>query len=362
MTMTDINIEKEIPVVSPREIHKEFPLSSEARETVTAGRSDFINILNNVDHRMVVMVGPCSINDKFSAFEYAERLKFLSNQVKETIRIIMRVYFEKPRTTVGWTGLIADPDLSGEEDFNKGLRLGREIMLRISEIGLPIVTEFLDPRVPRYISDLVTTGTIGARTTESQTHRQMASGLSMPIGFKNSTDGTIKNALDARESAASKHAFLGINMDGAQVTLKTRGNKNGYIILRGGNNTTNYDVAAIESALAEINKRTLHSKIVVDCSHGNSLKKYENQAAAFNSVITQRCSGKNEIAGVMLESNLVEGSFKDDKGKGFQAGETDLNQLIFGQSITDECIGWEETERLILDAHYQIMKQLQPSL
>jgi 3-deoxy-7-phosphoheptulonate synthase len=309
-----------------------------------------MDIIEGRNNRLAIMVGPCSIHNVAEAIEYGKKLRELALRVKDTMLVVMRVYFEKPRTTTGWKGLITDPHLDGTDDMNSGLKMARSIMQDISEIGLPIVTEFLDPRVPRYISDLVTMGTIGARTTESQTHREMASGLSMPVGFKNSTDGTVKNALDAFVAAKSSHKFLGINMQGEQKMLTTAGNPHGCIILRGGNGHTNYDPVSVEAVVQEVAKRNLRCPIVVDCSHGNSYKQHQNQAMAFTSIIDQVVQGRKEIVGAMLESNLLPGNQK------FDAGSTSVRGLSPGISITDSCIGWEETESLILDAHHRLKR------
>lgn len=353
MRMSDLHIESEQQVITPRAVHEKYPLTSKAQTTVQKGREEFLNILNGTSDKLALMVGPCSIHNYQSAIEYAWRLAALADNVRDHIQIIMRVYFEKPRTTVGWKGLITDPHLNGSDDLNDGLQLARKIMGEISEIGLPIVTEFLDPRVPRYISDLVTTGTIGARTTESQTHREMASGLSPSIGFKNSTDGTVRNAIDAALSARSSHKFLGINLDGVQMLYKTTGNPNGYLILRGGNGKTNFRSPSVRRVIAEMEKRGVSFPIVVDCSHGNSRKNHELQRIAFDSVLRQKLAGENHIIGMMLESNLLSGAQK------FDAGKTPVTSLTYGVSITDACIGWDETEALILDAYRKLQKRKQ---
>lgn len=339
--LRDVNIVSENPIVSPSALMQEFPVVPAAYETIVKGRSQMIEILKGEDSRPAIMVGPCSIHSPEEALEYADRLAALSKEVSDRLFILMRVYFEKPRTTIGWTGLLAEPHLDGTFDLEKGLRIGRELMLKICEKGLPIVTEFLGPIVPQFLGDLVVTGTIGARTTESQTHREMASGLSMPVGFKNGTNGKVKNALDAFVSAQSPHSFLGLGSDGCSRVLNTRGNPNGYLILRGGDGLTNFDEGSVAVALDEIRKRKLECKIVVDCSHGNSMKKHSNQRAAFDAAMRQVATRQSGIAGLMLESNLVQG--RQDLVLG--------TPPAYGVSITDECIGWEETRELIMSAY-----------
>ncbi len=339
-----LRIAQELDVVSPRALQQEFPITSIARKCVEDGRKSLNAILSGVERRTIIMCGPCSVHSYYEALEYALLLKKLEQVVQDKILIIMRVYFEKPRTTIGWKGLIVDPDLNGKEDLNRGLSLARKTLLSINGIGLPTVTEFLGPIIPRYISDLITTGTIGARTTESQTHREMASGLSMPIGFKNGTDGSVINALNACLTAKVPHSFLGIDMNGQLKVIQTTGNPDGYLVLRGGKNGTNYDKESVEKALHEIKQRNLGVRIVVDCSHENSGKKHVNQKIAFHSVLEQITSGESRLAGMMLESNLL-------------PGRQDIHPntpLQHGVSVTDECMGWDETESLILDAHSRL--------
>lgn len=307
-------------------------------DMILENRSDFLDIIHGQSDRVIIMAGPCSIHDTSEAMEYASKLKKLSDQVKDKIMIVMRVYFEKPRTTVGWKGLICDPNIDGSDEFASGLIVARTLMNCITNIGLPIVTEFLDPLVPEYIGDLVTTGTIGARTIESQTHRQMASGLSMPIGFKNGTSGSIDFALDAMKAAVANHTFIGINHNGQSCLISTKGNSDGYLILRGGQ-LPNYDQYTIRQVIKMMDKRNSKSSIVVDCSHGNSMKDFKRQKDVFTSVINQRIDGNKKIVGLMLESNLFEGS-QPSISKPFKPGV----------SITDGCIGFDETENLILTA------------
>lgn len=287
------------------------------------------------------MIGPCSIHDEKSALEYAERLKRLSAEVAETLFIVMRVYFEKPRTTIGWKGLIYDPHLDGSDDVEAGLARAREIMLRINEMGLPAATEFLDPIVPQYLDDLVAWAAVGARTTESQTHRQMASGLSMPVGFKNSTDGSLQVALDAMLSARHPHSFLGIDSGGITSVVRTTGNPYGHLVLRGGKAGTNYDPASIAAAVQALRKAGLREGLMVDCSHANSAKVFARQEEVWNSVVDQRVQGNAALVAMMVESHLQEGN---------QALTADRSALRYGVSITDACVGWETTQRMMRSA------------
>ena len=331
-------------VVTPAQLLEEFPLSEKARLTVSDARTSIIDILNGIDNRIMIMVGPCSIHSTTEAVAYAKKLRELVSKVNDRILILMRVYFEKPRTRLGWKGLISDPDLDGTNDYNKGLRTARKLLLEVNNLGIPAVTEFLGPIVPQYISDLISTGTIGARTTESQTHREMASGLSMPVGYKNGTDGGIAVALDALVSAGGEHSFLGINMAGQSKIMRTSGNPYGYLMLRGGKGITNFDSIAVTNVLKEIEKQKLSYKIVEDCSHGNSLKDHTNQGKVFKTVINQIVVGQREIIGLMLESNLKSGRQDFIVGK----------KPKYGVSLTDACIGWEETQTLILEAYNQL--------
>ena len=345
--MSNLRIKSEKDVISPHQLQKEIPSTEPARLTVSKARNELVNILEGRNQRVVVMVGPCSIHDVDAALEYAGRLRKLADFVKDTTLIVMRVYFEKPRTTTGWKGLIVDPHRDGSNDFNEGLRIARKLLVTVSEMGLPIVTEFLGPIVPQFIGDLITTGTVGARTIESQTHREMASGLSMPIGYKNDTHGETKNALDAYVASCAEHTFLGIDEVGQLKLLETTGNPHGYIILRGGNGVTNYDPAKVDAVIADITKRNLKCPIVVDCSHGNSEKKAQNQDAAFKSVSRQIVAGKRQVIGMMVESNLLPGRQDYVKGR----------PLEYGVSITDECIGWAQTEVMIITQHLLFLNQ-----
>lgn len=324
--------------MAPRELKAEFPLSEQAREVVLKGREAVTRILRREDDRLLVIVGPCSIHDPASALEYARKLKALRDELKDRMEIVMRVYFEKPRTTVGWKGLINDPHMDGSCDIEAGLRKGRKLLLDVAEIGLPAATEFLDPIVPQYIDDLVSWVAIGARTTESQTHRELASGLSMPVGFKNSTDGSLQVSLDAMQSARAPHSFLGIDPDGVTAIVRTTGNPDGHVVLRGGHGKPNYDPESIHKAEEKLAKAGLPQVLMVDCSHANSHKQFARQEEVLRSLVAQRQAGTRSIIGVMIESNLEEGN---------QAIPEDLSRLKYGVSVTDACISWETTERLL---------------
>lgn len=326
------------PLMSPMEVLGELPISELARETVTRARRELRAALSGADERMVVICGPCSIHDPDSAIEYARRLRSLSDTVRDRLIVIMRTYFEKPRTTIGWKGLIYDPARDESYDMNRGLRDARRILLEIGEMGLPCATEFLDPIVPQYTADLVSWAAIGARTTESQTHRQMASGLSMPVGFKNATDGSLQGALDAMLAATHSQSFLGIDPDGKTSIVRTHGNSDVHLILRGGVHGTNYSRDQIESVLSGLEGRTQNLRaVMIDCSHGNSNKDYRRQAAVYHDVMQAVAGGQRGVLGVMLESHLVEG--RQPMGE----------HLVYGQSITDGCIGWDETASLLTE-------------
>jgi 3-deoxy-7-phosphoheptulonate synthase len=339
--ISDACIDNAQVLVSPTQLKAELPLTPELEQRVLGYRADIRNILDFRDQRKFVVLGPCSIHDVDAAMDYAARLKTLADRVSEKLLLIMRVYFEKPRTTVGWKGLINDPDLNDSFHVEKGFHMGRQLLLDITKIGLPTATEALDPIVPQYIGDLIAWAAIGARTTESQTHREMASGLSMPVGFKNGTDGSIKVALNALQSAMQPHNFLGINQQGQVSVFQTTGNAYGHVILRGGEGQPNYDPMSVAQVEAALKKADMHPRIVIDCSHGNSNKDYRLQPVVMESVVQQIVAGNNSIVGLMLESHLSEGG---------QSIPEDLSQLQYGVSVTDKCIGWEETERIILAA------------
>lgn len=329
-------------IVTPQEIIKKLPVSEEAREFVLKTRAELEAILSGNSRKQFLVVGPCSIHNIEEAKEYAQKIKELSEKVSDKFLIIMRSYFEKPRTISGWQGLITDPDINDSFDIEKGLTLARTFLLYLAEQKIPAAVEFLNPIVPRYISDLVSWATVGARTTESQTHRQMASGLSMPVGFKNSTDGNIAIAIHAIKSSNHPHHFVGVNLDGQVCDFKTKGNPFGHIILRGGKNMQNYDPVSVASVQTALRSEGVTQKVCVDCSHDNSNKNHELQPVAFESVIDQIVDGNTDIVGIMLESNLFDGN---------QSSEKPLKK---GVSITDKCIDWETTERIILAAYKKL--------
>ena len=344
MKTYDVNIERFIPLISPMDLKEELPISEQSARTVLSGRKAIQGIILHKDRRMLVITGPCSIHDPEAALEYADLLSGLQQKVKDNMLLVMRVYFEKPRTTVGWKGLISDPLLNNTYDTETGFRIARRLLCQITEKGVATATEILDPVTPQYIAGLVCWAAIGARTTESQTHREMASGLSMPVGFKNGTDGKLNTALNAMIAAGAPQNFLGIDANGRSSIVKTKGNPYAHIVLRGGARP-NYDSVSIREASTLLGEKGLHDAIIVDCSHSNSRKKYKEQAVAWRDVINQRISGNKSIIGLMLESNLSEGR-QDNAG--------DLSALKYGVSITDACISWETTEDLILSAHQQL--------
>ena len=336
----NLNIERFDSLVPPREIVSQLPDTEAALETVAAGREAVGRILRGEDARMLVVVGPCSIHDEKAAYEYAARLKALSDRVADRLMIVMRIYFEKPRTTIGWKGLINDPRLDGTFDMETGLKLARRILMRVNEMGLPAGTELLDPITPQYIAGLIAWASIGARTTESQTHRQMSSGVSMPVGFKNGTDGSIQTAIDAMLSSRSKHTFLGIDDDGRTCVVHTKGNPLGHLILRGGRSGPNYYADMVEDAARMMEDAGLERRIMVDCSHANTCKEFQRQERVCRDVLRQVKEGNRDLMGVMLESHLYEGN---------QKLNADASQMKYGVSVTDPCLGWEKTEELVLD-------------
>lgn len=328
----DLRITQIKPLTTPIEVMRQHPRTDAATRTVLAARHAVHNILTGTDDRLTVVVGPCSIHDPLAAMDYARRLVTLRDQLGDRLEIIMRVYFEKPRTTVGWKGLINDPNLDGSFDIDTGLHTARALLLDINNLGLPAACEFLDMTTPQYIADLVSWAAIGARTTESQIHRELASGLSCPVGFKNGTDGNVKIALDAVSSASQPHHFLAVTKDGRSAIAATTGNEDCHIILRGGK-TTNYDAASVDAAAKAAEKAGLSANIMVDASHANSSKNPENQPLVLADIGNQLAEGDRRIIGVMVESNLV-------------AGRQDLvegRELTYGQSITDGCIDWDTT-------------------
>ena len=334
----DVNVMSNNALVRPSELEERIPLSSTAEATVLEGRRQLEAVLNGEDERFAVIVGPCSIHDQSAALDYAERLKPLADRLSDRIMVVMRVYFEKPRTTVGWKGLIYDPNLNDTYQIEDGLHRARKLLMDLSEAGLYSATEFLDPIVPQYVADLVTWAAIGARTTESQIHRQMASGLSMPVGFKNGTDGDPQTAVDALVAAGTPQAFLGIDHDGQASIVETRGNRNCHLVMRGGRSGTNFDSRSISAAAEALRKADAPAPIVVDCSHGNSNKDHTRQHIAFRDVLGQRLEGNPDLIGVMLESNINAGAQKLGPNPA---------ELEYGVSITDSCISWEETVELL---------------
>ena len=334
----DLNVKEIVRLSTPRQIKAATPASDLINATVAQSRERIIGILQQTDPRLLVVIGPCSIHDEQSALEYAGRLSALRTEFADQMEIVMRVYFEKPRTTIGWKGLINDPQLDGSQDIETGLKIARRLLLEITGMGLPAATEFLDPIVPQYIADLITWAAIGARTTESQTHREMASGLSMPVGLKNSTDGSLQIAIDAMGATRHAHSFLGINENGETSIVRTTGNPHAHVVLRGGRAKTNYDAESIRTAEEKLISEKLLPVLMVDCSHANSEKKFAKQEDVWRSVIQQRVEGTRSLLGLMVESNLYEGS---------QPIPENLKDLRYGVSLTDSCIGWETTERML---------------
>ncbi|GAA5496816.1 phospho-2-dehydro-3-deoxyheptonate aldolase, Phe-sensitive [Rubritalea halochordaticola] len=334
----DLRIAAISPLISPAVLSYYLPITDKAAEVVSKARTEAESILNGSDDRVLVVVGPCSIHDTSAAIEYAERLKDLAERFSDDLLIIMRVYFEKPRTTVGWKGLINDPHLDGSFDINRGLRIARELLLELNTMGMPAATEFLDTISPQYVADLISWGAIGARTTESQVHRELASGLSMPVGFKNGTRGTIQIALDAIQAAAGAHHFLSVTKQGVSAIVSTAGNPACHIILRGSSDGPNYSKEHVYTVAEQLKSKGLPEQVMVDCSHGNSMKDYRNQPAVVADLCEQIAGGSKAVASVMIESNLIEGA---------QKLTDDPSQLTYGQSVTDQCIGWQSTEDVV---------------
>ncbi len=333
----NLRICKTQDVVAPVEVLEEISMTEAAANTILQARNDIHQVLTAEDDRLVVIVGPCSIHDAKAAHEYAKLLKSVKEELKQDLVIIMRVYFEKPRTTVGWKGLINDPDLNSSFNINKGLRVARQLLLDLNDLGVPAATEYLDLITPQYIADLISWGAIGARTTESQVHRELASGISCPVGFKNATDGGIKIAIDAIKSAMEPHHFLSVTKEGRSAIFSTSGNEDTHIILRGGNNAPNYDAVNVEKVAKGLEKSGLSTNIMIDFSHANSLKQCQRQIIVAEDVAEQIARGDQRITGVMVESHL-------------KAGRQDLvdgESLTYGQSITDACLGWDDTVILL---------------
>ncbi|AXF45394.1 3-deoxy-7-phosphoheptulonate synthase [Acinetobacter sp. MYb177] len=347
----DVNLQSIHPLVTPAELKTELPLTESAYQTVLHGRETIRNILDGKDKRIFVVIGPCSIHDPVAAHEYADRLKVLSDKIKDSIYVVMRVYFEKPRTTVGWKGLINDPDMNDSFNIEKGLRIGRKLLVELNEKGLPCATEALDPNSPQYYQDLISWSAIGARTTESQTHREMSSGLSSPVGFKNGTDGGLTVATNAMQSVKHGHHFLGLNNQGQVSVIRTSGNPYAHVVLRGGNGKPNYDAGSVAEAEAALAKAKVSTKIMIDTSHANSNKDPFLQPLVLKNITEQIIDGNKSIIGIMVESHL--------KG-GRQEIPENLCDLEYGKSVTDGCIDWDTTEKVLLEMH-EALKDVLPN-
>ena len=337
MQLENLNVEQQEVLITPELLKARLPVSEDVREAVNGYRETVRNIVDRKDPRLLVVVGPCSIHDVEAAKEYAQRLKRLSDDIADQVFVVMRAYFEKPRSTVGWKGLINDPHLDDSFKVAEGLHIGRQLLLELSQMGLPLATEALDPITPQYMQDLISWSAIGARTTESQTHREMASGLSCPVGFKNGTDGSLGVAINALESVASPHRFLGISPTGQVSVIQTKGNAHGHVVLRGGSSGPNYSPEHIQACEAALEKLGLTQSIMVDCSHANSNKDHRQQRNVVNSVSQQIAAGNRSITGLMIESHLHEGNQSISNPDG----------LSYGVSITDACINWDETDSLL---------------
>ncbi|OMH81537.1 Phospho-2-dehydro-3-deoxyheptonate aldolase, phenylalanine-inhibited [Zancudomyces culisetae] len=335
----DVNIAKYRPLIPPQILMEDLKVSKKAGDVILKGRMDAVDIIHGRDDRLLVIVGPCSIHDPQAALEYATFLKEYADTCSEELCIIMRAYFEKPRTTVGWKGLINDPKMDNSYEINKGLRIGRELLLGIIKVGLPAACEFLDTVSPQFIADLISWGAIGARTTESQVHRELSSGLSVPVGFKNGTDGNCKIALDAIKASQSSHVFLSVTKQGLTAIVETTGNKNCHLVLRGGNHGPNYDEESVINSARQLEKAGLNPRLMIDCSHGNSNKEFKRQLVVVEDIARQMadCESGNYICSVMIESNISEGR------QDLPSDSKDIKNLKYGQSITDACIGWEDT-------------------
>ena len=342
--LNNVHIAGHTRLPTPAEVRALLPASSASLGTVLGGRKAIEAVLEGRDRRLLLVVGPCSIHDPEAALEYARRLRSLADKVSERFLVAMRVYFEKPRTTVGWKGLINDPAMDDSFRIEEGLLLARRLLLSVTALGLPTATEALDPITPQYLSELVSWHAIGARTIESQTHRELASGLSSPVGFKNGTDGNVQVAIDAMKAALRPHSFLGVDPAGRISVYRTRGNRYGHVVLRGGRKP-NYDAASVAECAKALKAAGLPHRVLVDCSHGNSGKDYRRQPEVFNACVAQASRRGSAVMGMMVESNLFEGSQPIPKGA------APLKKLAYGVSVTDACLGWEATEKLVLDAY-----------
>jgi 3-deoxy-7-phosphoheptulonate synthase len=343
--LDNINVHSAELLITPEKLKQEIPLQGVAKQTVQTGRETINNILDRKDHRIFLVVGPCSIHDIDAAKEYAHKLKELSEKVSDTLYLVMRVYFEKPRTTVGWKGLINDPHLNDSFELEEGLHIGRQLLIDIAELGLPTATEALDPISPQYLQDTISWSAIGARTTESQTHREMSSGLSVAIGFKNGTDGGLGVAINALGSVSHPHSFLGINRQGQVSVVRTKGNPYAHVVLRGGGGKPNYDSVNVALCEQALDKANLSKNVMIDCSHANSNKDPALQPLVMQDATNQIMDGNKSIIGLMIESNLNWGA---------QSIPEDLNDLEYGVSVTDACIDWEATEKAVLDMHAKL--------
>ena len=346
-TTRDINIEGFAPLPTAAEIQAQAPITEAISALVMDSRAQIRRILSGEDERLCVIVGPCSIHDADAAMEYARRLRVVADEVRDELLVLMRVYFEKPRTTVGWKGLIYDPHLDGTRDLASGLLLARQVLVGVNALGVPAATEFLDPFMPQYLADVVSWAAIGARTAESQTHRQMASGLSMPVGFKNGTGGSTQLAVDGVLAARASHSFLGIDYDGRACAVTTKGNDAGHVVLRGGSNGANFRSDDVARVCAQLERAGLPQRLLIDCSHANSGKDHRRQPAVFGDVLDQRLGGDRRVIGGMIESHLFEGN---------QPLTDDPSALRYGVSITDACIGWDDTDRLLHEAADQLRR------
>lgn len=333
----NVNIVGEKVLITPSELKEKLPLTAVLRHQIEQSRRDIANIIHKKDPRLLIVIGPCSIHDTVAALEYAQRLRVLAEELKDTLYIVMRVYFEKPRTTIGWKGLINDPKIDGSFDVERGLHISRDLLLQLAEIGLPLATEALDPITPQYMADLFSWSAIGARTTESQTHREMSSGLSMAVGFKNGTDGSLSTAINAMKAASMGHSFIGINQQGQVNLLHTAGNPHGHVILRGGK-MPNYQAEFVQQCERELEHAGLESAIMIDCSHGNSNKDYRHQPIVAEDALQQIVDGNQSIIGLMLESHLFAGN---------QSAEQPVSKMKYGVSITDACMDWDTSEKLL---------------
>lgn len=343
----DLHVVENRPLLAPNQLLEQLPLTDSAAALVAQTRDRIRNIMHNEDRRLLVIVGPCSVHDVEAAYDYAQKLVKLREKFADQLEVVMRVYFEKPRTSIGWKGLINDPHLDGSYDINEGLRLARKLLLDLAEMGLPAATELLDPITPQYIADVISWTAIGARTTESQTHREMASGLSMPIGFKNNTNGSLQAASNAMLAASQPHHFLGINGSGHASIVSTTGNADGHLVLRGGKQGPNYDISHVEAAAKALAEQNLNPRMMVDCSHANANKDHNRQVTVLENVAEQVSTGSQHLMGVMIESHLIAGK---------QPIPEELGDLVYGQSITDACVNIETTATMLEDLAAAVKK------